>query len=162
MSSSFLIESADPGDFLEIAALDRVAWQDNAGSEFIPDGEHVWRIWCEHALVYVARAPQGRVAGAVLAFPCLDGSFCLHKIFIDRNFRGQGMGGDLFAKLFAALDALGAACFLTVDPENESAIRLYRRWGFNQSLHVTGYYRANEDRLVLTRSASTVTTGENP
>jgi len=152
--SSMLIEAASPRDFLEVAALDRVAWKDNANSEFIPDGEHVWRIWCEHALVFVARPPGGGVAGAVLAFPCLHQHFCLHKIFIDPKYRGQGIGGNLLRRLFDELDARMAACFLTVDPGNENAIRLYRRWGFLQSQYVSGYYRVDEDRLVLTRLVS--------
>ncbi|MGI9227600.1 MAG: hypothetical protein ACR2PU_02295 [Gammaproteobacteria bacterium] len=41
-------------DFLEIAELDRVSWQHNRNWEFIPDGEHVWRHWVEHAYVCVA------------------------------------------------------------------------------------------------------------
>ena len=37
------ITRAKAGEFLEIAALDREAWKQNRNSEFIPDGEHVWR-----------------------------------------------------------------------------------------------------------------------
>jgi len=38
-------------DFAEIAELDREVWGANRNSEFIPDGEHVWRIWIDHAYV---------------------------------------------------------------------------------------------------------------
>lgn len=147
------IEKSRPRDFLAVVALDRVVWGQNAHSEFIPDGEHVWRIWCEHALVYVARTDSDEIAGAVLAFPCLDGRFCLHKVVVSEAHRGAGLGGKLFAALFADLDQRAVDCFLTVDPANERAIRLYRNWGFDEEEFVAGYYRELEDRLVLTRRA---------
>ena len=149
-----LIEPACPRDFLAVAALDRVAWQSSPDSEFIPDGEHVWRIWCEHALTYVARAgTDGVLLGVVVAFPCVDGPYCLHKVMVTEAARGQGVGSRLFAALFEALDQRQAACFLTVFPGNAAAIKLYRNWGFTEEVFVPGYYRETEDRLVLTRPA---------
>lgn len=145
------ILDAAASDFLGVAALDRVAWSDNAGSEFIPDGEHAWRIWCEHAVVVVAKTPESVMAGAVLAFPCVNGSYCLHKVMVDRSHRGAGLGGKLFDALFRILDLRKVDCFLTVDPNNANAIRLYRKWGFLEEHFVAGFYRPTEDRLVLTR-----------
>jgi len=145
------ILNATASDFLGVAALDRVAWSDNAGSEFITDGEHSWRIWCEHAVVVVAKTPEGDIVGAALAFPCVNDSYCLHKVMVDRNHRGTGLGGKLFASLFRILDLRKVDCFLTVDPNNANAIRLYRKWGFLEEQYVAGFYRPTEDRLVLTR-----------
>lgn len=142
---------AVPGDFLAIAALDRDAWGDNPHSKFIPDGEHVWRIWCEHALTFAAWCGEREMAGAVVAFPCLDGCFCLHKVMVAKPHRGQGIGSLLFEELFETLDHRGAECFLTVDPANTRAVRLYRKWGFSRECFVSGFYRQEEDRLVLTR-----------
>ncbi len=149
------ISPAVVSDFLGVAALDRVAWQDQAESSFIPDGEHSWRIWCEHSVVVVAKTQEGHIVGAVLAFPCLDGSFCLHKVMVDRSHRGCGLGGKLFAALFQILDQRNVDCFLTVDPKNSNAVRLYRKWGFLEERFVAGYYRPTEDRLVLTRKFGT-------
>ncbi|MCP4643436.1 MAG: GNAT family N-acetyltransferase [bacterium] len=146
------IRRATPADFLAIAALDREAWKDNRHPEFIPDGEHVWRMWTEHALVFAAVEDQA-VAGAVLAFPCTDGQYCLHKVFVDTAHRGKSIGSKLFDVLLAEIDALGVDVFLTVDPVNEAAIKLYDRWGFTDREFVSGFYRAHEDRLVLTRRA---------
>ncbi len=139
-----------PGDFLEIAALDRLAWRQNRNSEFIPDGEHVWRIWCEHALTFVARR-DGEIVGAVLAFACTDGGYCLHKAMVSEACRGHGVGSRLFESLLSKIDGMGVDVFLTVDPVNEGAIKLYEKWGFTDHKFVKGYYRDNEDRLVLTR-----------
>ena len=144
------IRPATHEDFLAIAALDREAWQENRNSEFIPDGEHVWRIWVEHAVVFCA-VDDGQVVGAVLAFPCVDGRYNLHKVFVGHAHRGRGIGSKLFEVLLTHLDRLGVDVFLTADPVNEAAIRLYEGWGFTERQSVPGYYRENEDRLVLTR-----------
>lgn len=147
------ITPAGPKDFLPIAALDREAWRENRQGEYIPDGEHVWRVWCEHALVFQARI-GGELAGAVLAFPtCTNGLYCLHKAMVDGRFRGRGVGSKLFAVLLGQFDRLGVDAFLTVDPVNDRAIALYEKWGFAEKRLVEGYYRPEEDRYVMTRRA---------
>jgi ribosomal protein S18 acetylase RimI-like enzyme len=151
-------------DFMAIASLDRRAWAQNRNAEFIPDGEHVWRLWVEHGLVFCAVASQGNgvrpgmdvrsegeLVGAIVAFPCLSGAFCVHKAFVEAAYRGQRIGTRLFEALLNELDRLGADTFLTVDPINEAGIRLYERWGFVERRFVPGFYRSHEDRYVLTR-----------
>ena len=147
-----IIGRATPADSLPIAALDRIAWKQNCGAEFVPDGEHVWRIWCEHALVYTARV-DGAVEGVILAFPCLDGRLFIHKVMVGEALRGQGIGGKLFAVLLAETDRMEVGTALTVDPVNEHAIALYRRWGFEDEDMVSDYYSPGEDRLILCRVA---------
>ena len=145
------IRPAKTSDFLDIARLDREAWSENRNSEYIPDGEHAWRLWMEHALVYCAWDGT-RLTGAVLAFPTTThGLYCLHKVFVDRDYRGKGLGSQLFEAVLKACDEQNLACFLTVDPVNEGAIGLYQKWGFKDRKFVKGYYRPEEDRLVLAR-----------
>ncbi|WP_022663304.1 GNAT family N-acetyltransferase [Paucidesulfovibrio longus] len=146
------VQRATPGDFLEIAALDRTAWKGNRNNAFIPDGEHVWRLWAEHALTFTARS-AGRLLGAIVAFPCLDGRFCVHKVMVEPAERGQGVGSRLFERLLKELDARAEDAFLTVDPENKAALALYAKWGFDERSFVPGFYRAEEDRYVLLRRA---------
>jgi [ribosomal protein S18]-alanine N-acetyltransferase len=150
MTLSISFEKAQISAFLSIAELDRIAWQQNRNSEFIPDGEHVWRLWVEHALVFAAKSAD-KIIGAILAFPCMSGVYCVHKVFVDQSQRGKGIGSSLFEILLKEIDTLKVDCFLTVDPLNEAAIRLYAKWGFTEKVFVKGYYRANEDRYVLTR-----------
>ncbi len=145
-------ERAAVADFLPIAELDRNAWRQSPNSEFIPDGEHAWRLWVEHGLVFVAR-DEDRVVGAALAFPCASGIWCVHKVFVALDFRGKGIGTKLFEALLKETDRRGVDCFLTVNPSNASAVRLYERWGFIEKTFVKGYYRSNEDRYVLMRRA---------
>lgn len=146
-------EQARIRDFLQIAELDRYSWKDNRNFEFIPDGEHVWRLWVEHCIVYTAKQ-EVDVVGAIVAFPGKSGIWCLHKVFVSPEQRGQGIATQLLGKLVQALDEIGADCFLTVDPENDSALKLYEHWGFTEKEYVKGYYRPYEDRLVLTRRAN--------
>ena len=144
------IRRAKARDFLAIAALDRVAWRRNRRSRFIPDGEHVWRMWCEHALTFVA-CRGGRVVGAITAFPCTKGKYCLHKVMVAQRCRGLGVGTWLMEALLKAVDRRGVEIFLTVDPSNQAALRLYGHWGFTARKLVRGFYREKEDRYVLTR-----------
>ena len=147
------IRTATPDDFLAIADLDRRAWRENRRGEFIPDGEHVWRCWCECAVTLVA-TDGAAVVGAAVAFLCTDGRYAVHKIFVDRPSRGQGVGGRLLGALVERLDERRGVAFLTVDPINTAALALYQRHGFTEKTFVKGYYRAEEDRFILTRPAS--------
>jgi phosphinothricin acetyltransferase len=144
------VHKAKPGDFLEIARLDRRAWKGNPDSKYIPDGEHAWRLWAEHALVYCARQEE-KMVGAILAFPCLSGDYCIHKVFVAPLLRREKIGTRLFEKLLRELDRRGGGSFLTVDPRNESALALYTKWGFTDRTFVKSFYRKREDRLVLKR-----------
>ena len=150
MSSDSEIDAATPSDFLAIAALDRIAWI-HTGEQFIPDGEHVWRVWCEHATVLVRRGtppsdPTGDILATLVMFPTQDGRLFLHKIMVHPASRGGGIGTALMR---AALARATAPVLLTVDPANEPAVRLYGSFGFNEHQHVKGYYRSHEDRLVM-------------
>jgi len=144
------VQKARVGDFLGIARLDRKAWKQNRSSKYIPDGEHAWRLWVEHALVYCAKQGDD-IVGAILAFPCLSGDFCIHKVFVKPDFRNKKIGTRLFMRLLQDLDRRGASSFLTVDPVNESALALYAHWGFKERTLVKGFYRKKEDRFVLRR-----------
>jgi [ribosomal protein S18]-alanine N-acetyltransferase len=93
-----IVRRATPDDLLDVAALDRSAWSRNAESEFIPDGEHAWRIWIEDSLVLVAEGDD-MIIGCALAFAGLDGTICLHKIFVRDNQRGHGVGRELLAEV---------------------------------------------------------------
>jgi ribosomal protein S18 acetylase RimI-like enzyme len=144
------LRQAAAGDFLEVAALDRIAWL-HTGEAYIADGEHVWRVWCEYAMVIVAASHEaltdsGLAAGALVMFPTTGGELFLHKIMVHPACRGRGLGSELMR---AALARATAPVLLTVDPANQAAVKLYRNFGFEIHQHVQGYYRPHEDRLVM-------------
>ena len=63
------IEPARCGDFLNIAALDRIAWL-HTGEKYIADGEHVWRVWCEYATVLVRARAASRWRNRPISAAC--------------------------------------------------------------------------------------------
>lgn len=153
VNTDYRLSPAVVADFLEIAALDREIWKSVPHGEVIPDGEHAWRIWCEHALLYTARDASGLFAGAILAFPGIMGEICVHKVMVAKEHQGKGVGSLLFGVLLEEIDRQNGQCFLTVSPENPAAIALYRKWGFTKEQFVSGYYRKSEHRLVMIRPA---------
>ena len=144
---------AQISDFLGIAKLDREVWSHYKPTPFNADGEHIWRVWIEHALVFCAKDANDQIIGAVMAFPIISSQYFLHKFFVDANHRGRGIGTKLLGLLLAEIDRMGAKCILTVDPNNEVAIRLYEKFGFSEKEFVKGYYKDNEDRFVLKRKS---------
>ena len=144
------VESARPQDFLNVAALDRISWFDS-GSNFIPDGEHVWRLWCEYATVLVIRADRdlpesGDIAAAAVMFPTDRPEQILHKIMVHTECRGKGLGTELMQ---AVLKRATVPVLLTVNPENIAAIRVYEKSGYRIRERVDGYYRAHEHRYIM-------------
>ena len=147
------IETATDRDYLNVAALDRISWP-IAPDLFIPDGEHIWRIWCDAATLLVARRPRGseplpesgEIAGALVMFPTNTAELCLHKIMVHSQCRGEGIGSELMQ---AGLAMATAPVFLTVDPGNDAAVSLYQNFGFTIRSRVDGFYRPHEDRLIM-------------
>ena len=146
------IQPATPRESLLVAALDRIAWPDEPET-FIPDGEHIWRVWSEHATLLVARLETGSrlthsdaIAGALVMFPTDAGELFLHKIMVHPDCRGRGIGTALMRN---ALGGADRPVLLTVDPSNAPAVQLYRGFGFEIRDRVAGYYRPHEDRNVM-------------
>lgn len=148
---SYSIEHAAPGDFLKIAALDRMAWPIRQ-DVFIPDGEHIWRVWCQYATVLVARlaipteTEVGDIGGALVMFPTKTEELFLHKIMVHESLRGKGLGSQLMQAGLAQADA---PVLLTVDPTNTAAVHLYESFGFRVREHIEGYYRPHEHRYLM-------------
>lgn len=117
----------------------------------------------EHAVVFNAVADGSTdLLGSVLSFPCMPRNeeqqvttYCLHKVMVAKEHRGNKIGSALMAACLAETDRLGADSFLTVNPVNTAAIALYKSWGFEvtPSSLVKGYYEqaASGDRLVIVR-----------
>jgi phosphinothricin acetyltransferase len=149
---SHVVENAEPTDFLGVAALDRIAWP-AAPETFIPDGEHIWRVWRDHGTLLVVRAAEpttlpdtADIAGGLVMFPTAGGETFLHKIMVHPLCRGQGIGTALMNE---ALGRAQTSVLLTVDPSNEHAVSLYRSFGFDVRETVVGFYRPHENRHIM-------------
>lgn len=142
-TETFRIEQASRDDFLEIAELDRLTWHES----FIADGEHTWRIWCEHATVLTARdSKDNALIGVLLCFPGERDTDVLHKIFVHPDHRGRGVGSSLM-RVF--LQNAQRPVLLTCDPQNTPALHTYERFGFQRAALIEGYYRPNEHRYEM-------------
>src|SRR5262245_52629621 len=138
------IETARASDYLHVAALDRIAWP-IMPDVFIPDGEHIWRVWSDTATLLVARVidpathlrESGNIAGALVQFPTKHGELFLHKIMVHPDCRGARIGTQLMK---AALTQADAPVLLTVDPDNLPAVQLYQQLGFTVRAHIRGFY----------------------
>lgn len=147
------IEPARPEEFLQVAALDRIAWPDTPDT-FIPDGEHIWRVWCSYGTLLVARLEEsaadlkesGQIAGALVMFPTSSDEWFLHKIMVHPECRGQGIGSAL---MHSALNRAPGPVLLTVDPANDPAVQLYRNFGFEIRERIEGFYRPHEHRCLM-------------
>ncbi len=154
--SRVTIESARTTDYLQIAALDRIAWP-VVPDVFIPDGEHIWRVWSDTATLLVARITAGSpalcesndIAGALVQFPTKSCELFLHKVMVHPDCRGTGIGTQLMQ---AALTQATCPVLLTVDPHNKPAVHLYEQLGFQVREHIIGFYRPHEDRYLMSYS----------
>ena len=148
----YRIRTAQAHEFLDVAALDRMAWP-AVNDTFIPDGEHIWRVWCDYATLLVAEVQEREplsesnlIAGALVMFPTRYHEQVLHKIMVHPICRGSGIGKALMKE---ALSAATVPVLLTVDPNNTAAVKLYEQFGFGVRKRIDGYYRPHEDRLIM-------------
>jgi phosphinothricin acetyltransferase len=145
------VERPTCSSFLEISELDRTAWSENRNSEYIPDGEHIWRLWVEFSSVYVV-INEGRIIAAAIMFSANSGNLMLlHKVFVKSDFMGRGVGSMLFERITSDLDNDHMDCMLTTDPINIKMIKICEKYKFTERHLVKSYYRKEEDRYVIYR-----------
>ncbi|MEV6343729.1 GNAT family N-acetyltransferase [Actinoplanes sp. NPDC051851] len=82
------------------------------------------------------RARDGRLISMAGERFRLPGWTEVSAVCTDPAFRGQGLGARLTAAVAAGILARGELPFLHVVSDNDSAIRLYERLGFQQSTEV--------------------------
>ncbi len=145
--NNFEIRQAHVTDFEQLAALDKVVWEDAE----IPDGKHVWRHWVEYAFCWVAQPRTDAIAGAALVLPTAQSKkLWLHKLFISKEFRGMKLGRYLLVKALHFADSHGSVTELTVSPQNLAALRLYESLGYKKTF-VENFYGKGKDRFLMRR-----------
>ena len=143
---SYLREEKTISRFLEIAEFDRTVW----GDPTVPDGDHIWRVWCEYAYVEVA-LDRDKIIGLLAAFPTNDGEHLLHKLAVDSNYREQGIGRTLFTHHNNYLDENDLTSRFTTDPTNGPMLRLSNELGYGTETFVANYYGSGKHRMVRAR-----------
>ena len=107
---------------------------------------------------YVAARDEERVlvgyAGLALLGPPAHPEAEVHTIAVDPARQGRGVGTALLRELLRVADARGGPVFLEVRTDNEAALSLYRRHGFETVGLRRGYYRpSGADAFTMRREA---------
>ena len=102
--------------------------------------------------IFVVRTSEQRVIG-FCAFWLVVDEIHINNVAIRPALRGQGIGTQLFQRVFAEARQLGARrATLEVRASNEAARRLYERLGFYVAGTRPNYYtKPVEDALILWR-----------
>ncbi|WP_037188257.1 MULTISPECIES: ribosomal protein S18-alanine N-acetyltransferase [Nocardiaceae] len=129
--------------------------------------------WAEDAFIaelaaphnhYVTARENGEVVGyagiSLLGQPSrgafVVGESEVHTIGVDPSHHRRGIGGRLLDELLRVADEHGGPVFLEVRTDNEPAIELYRREGFEIVGTRVGYYQpSGADAFTMRRSEKT-------
>ena len=100
--------------------------------------------------IYIVGTVDNKViayAGAWISFEEAQ----VTNVAVHPDYRGQGIGNKLFAKLIEEVKTRGVtAITLEVRPSNEAAIKLYENFGLKSVGRRKGYYLDNgEDALIM-------------
>lgn len=125
------------------------------------DGFSSGEQWSRHAwveelqagdrLVLAHTEPDGSVVG-VANFGCVEDMADLHRVVVQRNARGRGVAAQLIQAGIEWAEALGATrMLLEVRTDNDPAVQLYSRLGFDRISLRRDYYGPGVDAAVMLR-----------
>lgn len=91
-------------------------------------------------------------AGLAKLGPADDPEFEVYTVAVAREHQGKGLGRVLMDQLTNAADMYDGQMFLEVRTDNEAALGLYERYGFNKIGVRKGYYQpAGADAYTMMR-----------
>ncbi|MFB9568126.1 ribosomal protein S18-alanine N-acetyltransferase [Saccharopolyspora hordei] len=145
-------------DLKRCAELERVLfpgddpWSWQAFASELDQGHHYVGAYLGERLIgYAGLAVAGRP-------PHVEAE--VHTIGVDPEHQGRGVGGALLRALLARADELRATTFLEVRTDNETAIALYRKHGFEIiGLRKRYYQPSGADAHTMRRPAVGTETG---
>lgn len=101
---------------------------------------------------YVARWPDGEVAGYLLGFVAPTGDGYIHFVAVRDDARGLGLGRRLYETFMAAAAERGAVAIKAItSPGNEASQAFHRRMGFTEQTVVEDYGGVGRTRVVMRR-----------
>jgi len=148
---SIVVEPMRWPDLAEVAVMEQDVFQTD------PWSLETW--WSELAGVpttrvyIVARKTGAEQEQSIIGYGglALAGGDCdIQTVAVSPVIRGYGLGRDLLERLLAVGRERGARwCHLEVEADNEPALALYRKLGFDVIARRPGYYRGRTDALVM-------------
>jgi ribosomal protein S18 acetylase RimI-like enzyme len=143
------IGQARPADLGEILGSYQHFWGDRELPRYL---HHPMFVYEFGDTAFVARRPDGVIAGYLLGFVAPTGDGYIHFVGVRDDARGIGLGRRLYETFSAAAAARGATALKAISsPENEGSIAFHRRLGFESTL-VEDYGGAGRPRVVMRRA----------
>lgn len=127
---SVLVDALRPEDVERCAELEQVLFP---GDDPWSAGAFRSELASPHNHYVAARDDDGRLigyAGLARLGTGVHPESEVHTIGVDPGLRQRGIGGALLGELLRVADAWGGPVFLEVRTDNDAAIALYRREGF--------------------------------
>lgn len=92
--------------------------------------------------------------GIAMLGPRTDPEFEVHTVGVDPAYQRRGIGRHLMDQLTHAVDEFDAQMFLEVRTDNDPAIALYERFGFEKLAVRKNYYQpSGADAYTMTRKS---------
>jgi ribosomal-protein-alanine N-acetyltransferase len=143
-----IIAHARADDLAGIIALEKVGF--DAGEQW---SETAWaeELAAQDRYVLTRFDVNDTIIG-VATFSCVAEMADLNRVIVHPEFRGRGIGASLVRAGLEWASAVGAhRMLLEVRPDNESAVALYRKLGFEPVTTRRDYYGPGHHALVMLR-----------
>ncbi|MGB3603703.1 ribosomal protein S18-alanine N-acetyltransferase [Gordonia sp. (in: high G+C Gram-positive bacteria)] len=150
-----LIDPLAPSDLVRCAEIEQILF---AGDSPWPLEGFVAELRANYNTYFAARTEPGALivgyAGISMLGPAGDHECEVHTIGVDPAFQGFGYGRALLEAMLEVADAAYAPVFLEVRTDNDPAITLYRRYGFETAGVRKNYYQpSGADAYTMVRPA---------
>lgn len=149
-----VVEPMRPADAVRCAELETVLFP---GDSPWPESAFLDELTHPHVRYFVVRDESGRVdgyAGIALLGNGTSAESEVHTIGVDPGRQRRGIGQALLDALLREADSHGGPVFLEVRTDNDPAVALYRRAGFEIVGTRPRYYQpSGADAFTMTRPA---------
>ncbi|GAA4400708.1 ribosomal protein S18-alanine N-acetyltransferase [Tsukamurella soli] len=152
-SREFTVGPLRQSDAPRCAELERILFP---GDDPWPARAFVSELRQPHVRVYAARDGEVLIGYAAIGLlgSAAEPESEIHTIGVDPAHQGRGVGRALLAALLADAEAHGGPLFLEVRTDNDRAIELYERVGFERVGLRKRYYRpSGADAYTMRRPA---------
>jgi ribosomal-protein-alanine N-acetyltransferase len=141
-SAPVKIREAGPKDLSEMQRLERMCFDVEAFSKF-----QLRYLVTTPTGISLAAEIDGKFAGFIIGIINRNRYGTYGRIYtldVDTSFRGKGTGTELTKALLEKFRAVGCEkCFLEVREDNDNAIALYHKLGFENKHIIPHYYAEN-------------------
>jgi ribosomal-protein-alanine N-acetyltransferase len=154
---NYALRRFNPADLDQVININRVCLPENYAAYFFID------TFNSQPETFIVSESQGRVVGYIMCR--LEHGFSdlkklrfakkghIVSVAVMPDFRQMGMGHSLVTEALAALNRLDVdECYLEVRMNNDAAINLYKKMGFEITRTIPHYYYDASDAYVMTKA----------